>query len=363
MAIIDQIQVNETTYDIRDKSAQPKESGKGLSANDFTDAYKNQLDSLSTELDTLQPKESGKGLSTNDFTNSYKDILDQIFIVKIHATQGSEVGDAIAANKLVLAVDAQEQIYVYSRAYTVSNNTYYEFTRINNNQIIYYTVKNASSNSNWVSSSSRVLFASSLSTPQPSKVAVTTTGGLIDFYDIDDTPTDNANAFVRSKGISGALAQYVKRVAGKGLSTNDFTYEYKGQLDGLADDLAVLQPKESGKGLSTNDFTDAYKDQLDNLSDELNGLQPKISGKGLSTNDFTNADKAKLDSYDPYEFQSLSNQITALQILISSMQIETVPDPAVVNDVLYFFGDQANVDQNDYLVVPAAQVSNDYLEI
>lgn len=53
-----------------------KVTGKGLSTNDFTDAYKETLDGLDAALDSKVDKETGKGLSTNDFTNAYKTELD-----------------------------------------------------------------------------------------------------------------------------------------------------------------------------------------------------------------------------------------------------------------------------------------------
>lgn len=53
-----------------------KVEGKGLSANDFTDEYKETLDDLDTDLDKKVDKVTGKGLSTNDFTNVYKETLD-----------------------------------------------------------------------------------------------------------------------------------------------------------------------------------------------------------------------------------------------------------------------------------------------
>ena len=53
-----------------------KVEGKGLSANDFTDEYKETLDDLDTDLDKKVDKVTGKGLSTNDFTNAYKETLD-----------------------------------------------------------------------------------------------------------------------------------------------------------------------------------------------------------------------------------------------------------------------------------------------
>ena len=59
----------------------PKEPGKGLSANDFSAAYKNQVDQNKTDVAELQKgkvdREEGKGLSTNDFTAAYKNQVDQ----------------------------------------------------------------------------------------------------------------------------------------------------------------------------------------------------------------------------------------------------------------------------------------------
>lgn len=73
----------EVVLNAEDVGAVEKEDGKGLSTNDFTDEYKNQVDTnktnietINTELETLSDgkvdKEEGKGLSSNDFTNGYK---------------------------------------------------------------------------------------------------------------------------------------------------------------------------------------------------------------------------------------------------------------------------------------------------
>ena len=55
-----------------------KVTGKGLSANDFTDNYKTKLDNLDTNLNNKVEKVSGKGLSANDFTAAYKTKLDNL---------------------------------------------------------------------------------------------------------------------------------------------------------------------------------------------------------------------------------------------------------------------------------------------
>ncbi len=55
-----------------------KVSGKGLSTNDFTAAYKTKLDNLDTNLNNKVDKVTGKGLSKNDFTDDYKAKLDNL---------------------------------------------------------------------------------------------------------------------------------------------------------------------------------------------------------------------------------------------------------------------------------------------
>ena len=59
-----------------------KVTGKGLSTNDFTTAYKDAVDALQTDVSALQSgkvdKVTGKGLSTNDFTTAYKDAVDAL---------------------------------------------------------------------------------------------------------------------------------------------------------------------------------------------------------------------------------------------------------------------------------------------
>ena len=58
--------------------------------------------------------------------------------------------------------------------------------------------------------------------------------------------------------VTAAVANKVDKVTGKGLSTNDFTNDYKTTLDTLKTDL------NAGKKLSTNDFTNEYKEKIDN---------------------------------------------------------------------------------------------------
>lgn len=83
--------------------------------------------------------------------------------------------------------------------------------------------------------------------------------------------------------VTNMLAQKVDKVAGKQLSTEDFTTALKNKLEGLPSSVysksevnSLLNgkvDKVSGKGLSTNDFTDAYKNKLDGLPSDAYSKQ------------------------------------------------------------------------------------------
>ena len=149
---------------------------------------------------------------------------------------------------------------------------------------------------------------------------------------------------------NAALDTKVDKVAGKGLSTNDYTTAEKTKLgaisgtntgdqdlssyatiamvnaidvtSSLASGLATKVDKVTGKGLSTNDYTTAEKTKLAALTGTNTGDQDlssyatttqlatkanasdvttslatkvdKVTGKELSTNDYTTAEKTKL---------------------------------------------------------------------
>ena len=146
-------------------------------------------------------------------------------------------------------------------------------------------------------------------------------------------------------------ANYVEKVPGKGLSTEDFTTALKNKLDainqgtaskdigniasgsvGLVTGDAVYQHCKNfvqsveGKGFSTNDFTDAYVQAIESIrgaatkevalsltddvtklvtvklvTDALENYVEKEQGKALSTNDFTDDYVALLSIIDSHK--------------------------------------------------------------
>lgn len=104
------------------------------------------------------------------------------------------------------------------------------------------------------------------------------------------------------QGINKTLNNKVDKENGKGLSTNDFTKDYKLKVDNSVDktifneNIQTLNnslnnkvDKVAGKGLSTNDYTNEEKQKLANKVD-------KVDGKQLSTYDFDNYYKDRVDN-------------------------------------------------------------------
>ncbi len=165
--------------------------------------------------------------------------------------------------------------------------------------------------------------------------------------------------------VAEAINSKVTKVAGKGLSTNDFTNEYKSVIDSFIDgNLASIQDAldnkvdirpnynlvsnseisklegypeyatirntiagkvdaRTGMGLSEANFTNEEKNKLNRLEnyddtsirEAIDNKVDKVAGKSLSTNDFTDEYKDKLDSlsnFDPSENQTIQSIETAL---------------------------------------------------
>ncbi len=83
-----------------------KVSGKGLSTNDFTSAYKTKLDNLDTNLSGKVDKVSGKGLSANDFTDNYKAKLDNL-----DNNSGKKYSTVVIGNSANTTADKVDLLY------------------------------------------------------------------------------------------------------------------------------------------------------------------------------------------------------------------------------------------------------------
>lgn len=140
----------------------------------------------------------------------------------------------------------------------------------------------------------------------------------------------NTTAFTPTGDYQPATKKYVddnKTQIADNLTTEDSGKALSAKQGKILNNNKV--DKVSGKGLSTNDFTDNYKTKLDNLDTNLNNKVDKVSGKGLSANDFTAAYKTKLDNLD----SSLSAKAPAYSYSTTDL---TAGTSALATGKLYF---------------------------
>jgi hypothetical protein len=180
-----------------------KETGKGLSTNDFTDAYKTELDGLDTALDGKVDKEIGKGLSTNDYTTSEKTKLN-----------GIESGAEVNAQSDWNQTDTTADDYIKNKP----------------------VIPDAQIQSDW----------NQTNTESKDFIKNKPTLGSAASKNYTASVTPDSNNLVTS----GAVYSTVSAKADKA------------QTDAL---LGTKVDKETGKGLSTNDYTNAEKTKLANL--------------------------------------------------------------------------------------------------
>lgn len=123
------------------------------------------------------------------------------------------------------------------------------------------------------------------------------------------------------RNILDIIANKVDKVTGKGLSTNDYTDSAKSfleetvpeQINRIDAKIAEVEAnvysnfknkvdKVAGKGLSTNDYTDAEKAEVAKIADKVD----KVTGKGLSTNDYTDEEKIEVAKVPSLPYATLS---------------------------------------------------------
>lgn len=114
----------------------------------------------------------------------------------------------------------------------------------------------------------------------------------------DYSTTEEMNA-----AIATAIADKVDKVEGKGLSSEDFTSEFKSKLEGIATGAEVNYVKSVSDELEVSaegalSIVSIAQSKVTGLPDALAGKVDKEEGKGLSSNDFTDALKEKIEGVE-----------------------------------------------------------------
>ena len=114
--------------------------------------------------------------------------------------------------------------------------------------------------------------------------------------------------------VDAELAKKVDKVSGKGLSTNDYTTDEKTKLSGLENyELTKVKVENVLKGDIT---THNHATQLGVVLAEY---VKKVTGKDLSSNDFTNALKTKLEGLSNYNDAAVQQAITDINTRIDTL--------------------------------------------
>lgn len=116
--------------------------------------------------------------------------------------------------------------------------------------------------------------------------------------------------------------------------------------------------KIAGKGLSTNDFTNQYINSINNKVD-------KINGKGLSTNDFTTDEKNKLAILENYDdtgvvedIEEIQNKIPSAATSSNQLADKDFVNHSIITNTAYFRGTFNSIQElEDY---EGEKSNNDY---
>lgn len=255
------------------------------------------VNNLESALYNKVDREIGKGLSTNDFTNEDKDKLDSLggdsssYVQSVNNMLPDKSGNVNVTKEQIGLGLLEDKQYT---PLTDFENHVKDDTKHVTSELV---AKIDSNTTNIANSVKKEEFETEVSRLDKEVESV------------------NTDLSVKINENSIALQGKVDSVDGKGLSSNDFTKEYKDKLDsvdtskkyvqtvnGVAPDTqGDVKVDKSSVGLSkleNKDYTplDDFTSYKTSTEASLALKVDKVEGKQLSTNDYTTEDKNKLDS-------------------------------------------------------------------
>ena len=213
-----------------------KVAGKGLSANDYTDTDKGKFDALptaadlSTALSGKVDKEAGKGLSSNDYTNGEKSKLEGIESGAEKNVQSDWNQTDTGADDYIKNKPSVTGAEWGSISGTLADQTDLK-TALDGKKNLQSAVVSPTA------SGSALAFIDSISQDAQGVISATKKN-----VTVDSTPTTGSANPVQSgavatelSNLNQALSNKVDKVAGKQLSTEDYTTAEKTKLGALPD--------------------------------------------------------------------------------------------------------------------------------
>lgn len=284
-----------------------KVSGKGLSTNDFTNAYRDKIDDTYTKSETdtalagKVDKVSGKGLSTNDFTNTYKNKVDNTYTK-------TETDSAIASKIAEVVAEAPESL-----------DTLKEIADWIDTHVDSASAMNSAIQAN--------------ATNIAKKVDKVTGKGLStnDFTDVYKNKVDNT--YIKAE-VDSKLKDKVDKENGKGLSTNDFTDEYQTRVhDAYANTIenaSEIEKLKSSKADKTalSETNQTVENNRANLQGQIDVLVLEAGGDsnpevvqariGVNGTNFPTL-KARLDTMEAEPNDNLFNRSVTTRVVFGEL--------------------------------------------
>lgn len=270
-------------------------------------------------LDGKVDKITGKGLSTEDFTGAYKTVLDNLPTNYAPLVDGlvpaanlpsyvDDVIEAVSKNKFPTTGESGK-IYV-----ALDTNLTYrwggtEYVEISKSLALGETASTAYAGDKGAANATAIATHTG-NTNNPHGV----TKSQVGLGNVDNTSDLNKPV---STATQTELNKKVDKVEGKGLSTEDYTTADKTKLAGIASGAQVnsitgvkggaeenyrtgnvnITAANLGLG-NVNNTSDADKPISTATQTALNNKVDKVTGKGLSSEDYTSAEKTKLSGIE-----------------------------------------------------------------
>lgn len=134
-------------------------------------------------------------------------------------------------------------------------------------------------------------------------------------------------------GLPAALDNKVDKVTGKGLSQEDFTTANKNKLDGIAAGATANQTDAHLLNRANHTGTQDMS-TITGLTAALDGKVDKVAGKGLSQEDYTTAEKNKLAGIEAGAQQNVQPDWDATSGPAAILNKPTIPSQQGLEDVL-----------------------------
>ena len=285
-------------------SSNPVENKVVYTAIDALQEADSQLEEQLKGLDNKVDKVEGKGLSTNDFTNAFKTKLEGI-----EAGATKTIVDSSLSETSANPVQNSAVYAAISALQGADSGFEQQLTGINTalgNKVDKVTGKGLSTNdfTNDLKNKLDGIEAGATKTIVDDALSATSTNPVQNkvVWGISDAVSDLESQLGT---LSGEVDKKVSKVDGKDLSSNDFTDALLAKLNGIEEGATKTVIDSTLSETSTNPVQNkvvwGLSQAVGDLEDQITGLDDKVDkvdGMGLSSNDFTDALLAKLNGIE-----------------------------------------------------------------